>query len=156
MLEFNATFLVAIASFIIFMGIMNKILYRPISKVVALRKQFFLENEKKQAEIAKEIKQLADEKVEKISKSQKEAFEYLSNLTKNAQIEKDQKLRLAQQDTIKEQRKNEQEIIKEEQQAKNELSLEMNNLAKEIVERVLNKKVKPFEFGDEEIKEALK
>ena len=37
MLEFNATFFVAMFSFIIFMLMMNSILYKPLSKIVEQR-----------------------------------------------------------------------------------------------------------------------
>ena len=43
-MEFNATFIVAFVSFIIFTVIMNLILYKPLSKVVAQRQQFIDEN----------------------------------------------------------------------------------------------------------------
>lgn len=43
-MEFNATFIVATISFIIFMMIMNKILYQPISKIVDDRDNLINDN----------------------------------------------------------------------------------------------------------------
>ena len=39
-MEFNATFLVSFVSFIVFVVLMNQILYRPLDKIVRERKQF--------------------------------------------------------------------------------------------------------------------
>ena len=43
-MEFNATFIAALVSFIVFIIIMNWILYKPISDIVEKRKKFIDEN----------------------------------------------------------------------------------------------------------------
>ena len=44
MLEFNATFIVAMLSFIVFITIMNAIFYKPILSVIEKRKDFIDSN----------------------------------------------------------------------------------------------------------------
>ena len=43
-MEFNGTFLVTIISFVLFVFVMNKILYEPINNIVAQRREFVDEN----------------------------------------------------------------------------------------------------------------
>ena len=44
MLEFNATLLIAMLSFIIFMCIMNLVLYKPMREIVEKREQLLADN----------------------------------------------------------------------------------------------------------------
>lgn len=67
MLEFNATFFVAMFSFIIFMIIMNAILYKPLSRIQKERAEL-ISNENK-------AKKTTEEKTEKLIKHQQETLE---------------------------------------------------------------------------------
>jgi len=67
MLEFNATFFVAMFSFIIFMLIMNSILYKPLARI-----------QKERADLIgseNEAKRITEEKTEKLKQHQKETIE---------------------------------------------------------------------------------
>ena len=63
MLEFNATFFVAMASFVIFMMIMNAILYKPLERIVKERQDIIDKNNLKS--------KIADEKCDVLEKWQK-------------------------------------------------------------------------------------
>jgi len=67
MLEFNATFLIAMISFVIFMIIMNAILYKPLERVINQRKNLIDGNNEKT--------KLADEKCEELVEWQKSSLE---------------------------------------------------------------------------------
>ena len=54
-MEFNATFLATIISFIVFVFLMNKILYAPILNIMEERKNFINDNQTNIALIAKEL-----------------------------------------------------------------------------------------------------
>ena len=49
-MEFNATFLATIISFLVFVFLMNKILYEPMGRIVAERKTFIDENDYEMAD----------------------------------------------------------------------------------------------------------
>ena len=53
MLEFNATFFIAMFSFVVFMIIMNAILYKPLERIVKERQDLIDKNHQK-AQTAKE------------------------------------------------------------------------------------------------------
>ncbi len=66
-MEFNATFLFSLVSFLVFMWIMNIILYKPIADIVAQRKKYLDDNTEitnKNIEEAKSINAQRDEKLE--------------------------------------------------------------------------------------------
>lgn len=74
MLEFNATFIVAMLSFIVFITIMNAIFYKPILSVIEKRKDFIdsnyidAKNSKDQAELILSNKEKRLEETAKTSK----------------------------------------------------------------------------------------
>ena len=72
-MEFNATFLVSIFSFIIFVFMMNKVLYEPMNKIVAQRQSFVDENLRLAEENRKEAKVITEEKEEKLRSARNDA-----------------------------------------------------------------------------------
>ena len=65
-MEFNATFLATIISFIVFVILMNKILYAPILNIMEERKNFIDGNYKSAEENNAKSQKLTQEKEEKI------------------------------------------------------------------------------------------
>lgn len=94
-MEFNATFLVSIISFVLFTLIMNKIFYRPLGKIITER-QNFLDKAYSDAKISNDkadaINKDRDEKLQNslnnskqvIAQSTTEANNSASELTQNA------------------------------------------------------------------------
>ena len=67
-MEFNATFLATIISFIVFVLLMNKILYAPILNIMEQRKAFVDGNYKTVEKNEAKIKKLVQKKEEKLKK----------------------------------------------------------------------------------------
>ena len=83
-MEFNGTFLVTIISFVLFVFVMNKILYEPINNIVAQRREFVDENlrtaeknHKKKNDILKNAQFDADNEL-------MQTYENLNNLSNEA------------------------------------------------------------------------
>jgi F-type H+-transporting ATPase subunit b len=77
MLEFNATFFVAMFSFIIFMLVMNSILYKPLKRISAQREKLISDNysdAKLTCEKSDDLKAQHELSIEKASKLAKENF----------------------------------------------------------------------------------
>lgn len=74
MLEFNATFLIAMISFVIFMIIMNTILYKPLERIISQRKNLIDGNNEKS--------KLADEKCKALVEWQKSSLENAQKASK--------------------------------------------------------------------------
>lgn len=82
MLEFNATFFIAMISFVIFMIIMNAILYKPLERIVKERRDLIDKNNLK-ARTAQEkytiLKQWQESSILKAQKSSKETYQKILN-----------------------------------------------------------------------------
>ena len=79
LLEFDGTFIFALISFIIFMLIMNVILYRPITKIMEERQKFYDKNKKTVMESKKKAEDILGEKQDKILTAKLAAANMLQN-----------------------------------------------------------------------------
>lgn len=71
MLEFNATFIIAMLSFVVFIIIMNMIFYKPIFKVIEERQKFIDENYNSAKNSKDEAQSLLDNKDLKLTEALK-------------------------------------------------------------------------------------
>ncbi len=67
MIEFNATFLIAMLSFVVFIFIMNAIFYRPVLNIIRKRDNYIKDNYSQAKAYTKQAQDLADEYEEKLS-----------------------------------------------------------------------------------------
>ena len=137
-MEFNATFIVAFISFIIFTVIMNIILYKPINDIVAKRKNYIDDNYNKADENNKEAQSVLNKRLEELSKAKSSAKEEVDkkiNQIKNQKEEITNKARLDAREKIQRERL---ESINSSNAAKEALGNEIKNLAQMISDRFLN------------------
>ena len=137
MLEFNATFFIAMISFVIFMIIMNAILYKPLDRIVRERRDLIDKNNLK-AKIAQEktdiLKKWQVSSMEKAQKSSRETYQKILNeykAKKDAIIENEKTL--SRKEIAIAQAETQSEVI----EAKHELKEEVNILADIIASKVL-------------------
>ncbi len=137
MLEFNATFFIAMISFVIFMIIMNAILYKPLDRIVRERRDLIDKNNLK-AKIAQEktdiLKKWQVSSIEKAQKSSRETYQKILNefkAKKDAIIENEKNL--SRKEIAIAQAETQSEVI----EAKHELKEEVNILADIITSKVL-------------------
>ena len=77
LLEFDGTFIFAFLSFIIFVLIMNLILYRPITKIMEERQKFYDKNKNTVIESKKKAEDILQKKEEEILSAKLEASSIL-------------------------------------------------------------------------------
>ena len=85
MIEFNATFLVAMLSFVVFIMIMNAIFYRPILKKKKKRDEYINSNYDEAKELSEQAEKLNIKKAETIQQTQNECRTEIKNVVENAQ-----------------------------------------------------------------------
>lgn len=96
-MEFNATFIVTIISFLVFVFLMNTILYRPLEKIVDEREKLLSDNYNDAQNAQKQARSLLEDKAQKIAQSKieakrsidtklKEGYDGSSEVIKNARI----------------------------------------------------------------------
>lgn len=85
MIEFNATFLVAMLSFVVFIMIMNAIFYRPILNIMRKRDEYINSNYDEAKELSEQAEKLDIKKAETIQQIQNECRTEIKNVVENAQ-----------------------------------------------------------------------
>lgn len=85
MIEFNATFLVAMLSFVVFIMIMNAIFYRPILNIMRKRDEYINSNYDEAKEFSEQAEKLDIKKTETIQQTQNECRAEIKNVVENAQ-----------------------------------------------------------------------
>ena len=85
MIEFNATFLVAMLSFVVFIMIMNSIFYRPILNIMRKRDEYINSNYDEAKELSEQAEKLDIKKAETIQQTQNECRTEIKNVVENAQ-----------------------------------------------------------------------
>ena len=88
-MEFNATFLATIISFIVFVLLMNKILYAPILNIMEQRKSFIDGNYTVAKNNEVKIEKLVQKKEEKLLEAKNEAKEIFNESVDEFKAQKD-------------------------------------------------------------------
>ncbi|MBR2526489.1 ATP synthase F0 subunit B [bacterium] len=88
-MEFNATFIVAFVSFIIFVFVMNSILYRPINDIVKKRKNIVDANYEEVNKNSEKCEQFLKTREEKLLLAKVDAKNLISEKTEEANNKKD-------------------------------------------------------------------
>lgn len=99
MLEFNATFIVAMLSFVVFIMIMNAIFYRPILNIIRKREDYMNANYEKSKELEKSADEYTQIRNDKISKTQEKCRKELAAAVEKIQTAADVKINQAKENT---------------------------------------------------------
>ena len=142
MLEFNATFFIAMISFVVFMVIMNDILYKPLERIVKERQDLIDKNHQK-AQTAKEkydvLKQWQESSM---AKAQKEAGKTYQRILNEYKAQKETMLELNKNLSRKEIAVAAAELDGQVVEAKYELKPEVKTLASIISSKILGYETK--------------
>ena len=70
MIEFNATFIVAMLSFVLFIMIMNAIFYKPVLNIMRKREEYINSNYQEAKEFSQRAEEFNTQRNEKIKETQ--------------------------------------------------------------------------------------
>ena len=136
-MEFNATFLICAISFIVFVFIMNQILYKPVAKIVSEREEYIKNNENKAASDKNEAQVLIKDKEEKIQSANKEAGKIILDKSNSAKEERTNLINNAQAN-FRETIENNKNLLQQEKfQAGENISSQVLEMADSIVAKFL-------------------
>lgn len=156
MFEFNATFLVAMISFVVFIVIMNAILYKPILSVIEERKKYIDANNNSATESKNKIQNILDDKEKRLNEASIQAKKIISdrvekennnalNITEKAKAES-----LADITSAKD------ELSKEANETKEILKSNIKDLAENISYKILGENFVIENVDNEMIDKVLK
>ena len=136
-MNFNATFLICTISFIVFVFIMNQILYKPMAKIVAEREKYINDNEESAVSSKDKANGLLKDKEEKVQIANKEAGKIILNKSNSAKEEKSNMLHNAQESFRQDIESNKNLLLQEKAQSKEKFSEDVQKMANSIVTKFL-------------------
>ncbi len=156
MFEFNATFLVAMISFVVFVIIMNAILYKPILSIIEERQAYIDKNNNDAIDSKNKIQNILDDKEKRLNdaniESKKIISERVQKENENSTVitEKTKAESLADISSAKD------ELLNESIQTTEVLKTNIKDLAEKISEKILGENFAIENFDNEIIDKVLK
>ena len=147
-MEFNATFLIATISFIVFVIIMNFIFYKPIEKIVNERENFVDDNYNEAKKNNLTSQKLIDDYNKKIDEANSESKAIMTNRSNEARTEKAELIHNAHNKASQDIFDNQKALESVYDITKNGLQNEAKNLAEEISAKLFGS------FNEEGTKDA--
>ena len=154
-MEFNATFLVTIISFIVFVYLMNKILYLPIQKVVTEREDFVESNLAAAESNNIKAKNLSEDRDKKIVSARNEARSVYIDSLNDYKNKKDEFIHNTQIEVKNKIEHAYQGLENLSNETKEGLKGRMTDLANDIVEKVLGYRSEVPYFDNEKVDKIL-
>lgn len=136
-MEFNATFLVSIVSFLVFMYIMNAIFYKPLTTVIDERENIVHDNYAHSRQARHEAEEITKDKENRLAETAKQSRKMMVDKTNEAN--EDYKNKVADAKTKSNEKVGilKEDLLRSEADAKNILNSHVENLAQTIVNKVL-------------------
>lgn len=154
-MEFNGTFFVTIITFIVFVFLMNKILYVPILNIMEARKSFIDDNYKTASANEAKVIQIAEEKNGLLTNAREKAREVYNEKIENYKNKRIEIISEAQNSAKEDFQKNEIELQNVSNDVKNNLKNSMTDLANDIVEKVIGYRSEVQGFDIQKVDEIL-
>ena len=140
-MEFNATFLIAAISFIVFVFIMNQILYKPMAKIVQMREKYISDNENAANEATTNANALIDDKNEKTKNANQEAGKIIAEAANNAKEQRTQLVNDAQINFRNQIEENKKHLSDEKNNVKNSMAGNTQELASSIISKIIGREI---------------
>ena len=156
-MEFNGTFFVTIITFIVFVYLMNKILYAPILSIMEERKNFVDGNYKIAEDNKIRVDGLIEEKEERIAVAKNEARNKYNGVINDFKSQQSCIINDAQHDAKELLEHSDSELEHISNEVKNALKGSMTDLANDIVEKVIGYRsdVQDYDFNEDAINKVL-
>ena len=156
-MEFNGTFLVTIITFVVFVFLMNRILYAPILSIMEERKSVIDGNYKVAEDNKIRADGLLEEKEERLSVAKDNARIAYNDVVDGFKSQKSNMINNAQSSAQNELERSNIELKNVSDEVKNALKGSMTDLANDIVEKVIGyrSEVQDYDFNDDAVNKVL-
>lgn len=154
-MEFNATFPVTIITFVVFVFLMNKILYAPILSIMEQRKAYINGNYDTAGKNDEKSEKLLSKKEEKILVARNEAKEVYNETVSEFKSEKEKVITNAQEEAKEQLEKSRIELETLSNETKEGLKNSMTDLANDIVEKIIGYRSEVQGFDGKTVDEIL-
>lgn len=156
LLQIDATFIFVFISFIIFIGLMKLICYKPLTKVMEEREKFYQKNEKTIIETNSKIKDAENELISEISKAKLEGSEMIKSANSANMTKKENEINSKKEENKKELTAYEQNLAQNSNEIKNELKQNIETYVKNLTSKILNQNIENIKIDNNKIDEILR
>lgn len=137
LMQIDGTIIFVIISFLIFLFIIKKILFQPITKVIDERNKFYAKNSKIENDSKEKSKALLAQKETMLNEARIEASDILSKTNEEAKKESESTIKKAKKEALDKIEENQNTLNQEKINAKTEIKNEINNIVQSIVTKIL-------------------
>lgn len=156
MFEFNATFLIAMISFVVFIIIMNAILYKPIQSIISERENYIDSNLNAAKDSKTKAQGLLDDREAKLTEASANSRQIVSGRVQRENENAKKLTEKAKTDSQMNIASVKENLRKEELETANSLSGNIKELAESISEKILGEKTLIDNVDYELISKVLK
>lgn len=138
MIEFNATFLVAMLSFSVFIMIMNAIFYKPILNIIRKREEYINSNYENAKNLKEQATTLDNERAEKVKETQTLCRHEINDVVEKSQVLASQKVQAVKDEVNTQIQSKKNSLNQEEKNLRGTVESEVvDNLANSITSKLL-------------------
>ena len=141
MFEFNATFLIAMISFVVFIIIMNAILYKPILSIIAQRQNYIEDNNSAAQNSKKQAQSILDDREQQINNAFAKSKEIVSSRVLKENETAKNLTDKAKAESLNSINAGKAILQKEELQTSNALKTNVKELAEKISSKILGENI---------------
>ncbi len=156
MLEFNATFLVAMFSFVVFILIMNAIFYNPILRIIRQREDYINSNYEDVKRFDASTKEFTDTRSAKLEQTQKECRHDIRQIVSQAHALANDKISAARENSKNIVKQKKEALISEGENLKNTVKdTVVSDLASKITSKLLGEDINIADFDREAVNRVM-
>ena len=154
-MEFNGTFLASIITFIVFVFLMNAVLYEPMRKIVQERKEFIDSNLKDADDNKNKADGIIKDKEYKISEARNNAKDSYVKKVEDYKNQKQSIINDAKNVSVSELEREYQNLTNISNEAKENIKGRMTDLANDIVEKTIGYRTEINDFDNDSVNRIL-
>ncbi len=155
LLEFDGTFIFATLSFIVFVLIMNVILYRPITKIMEERQKFYDKNKSTVLESKRKAEEVLENKEKEILDAKLKASDILQTTQNKIKENRENTLKNKKEEVLAKIKSNNAALDNDKKQAKEDLKKEVETYVKMTVSKVLDSEIQDINIDSSLLQNAM-
>ena len=141
-MEFNATFFISAISFIVFVFIMNAILYRPLERIVEEREKLISQNYDTAKELNSEAQTMLEKKAQEIAEAKAAAKNSIDVKLKKEYDNSSEKIKQEKENCLNYIKEQKEIMHADSENFQKDMEENIENYAKLIAEKLVNSEVK--------------
>lgn len=155
-MEINATILISAISFLVFIFIMNKILYKPVLEIMEKRQNYIDANKNEADEHRQKTQQLLADKDAKIADAQRKSRDIVASKANALKEEKSKVLKDTKDSVSNYFSEQKQNLAHQKEDASHNMKYDVADLANRLTTKLMGEGIAFEPVGEYEVEEVMK